>query len=71
MQAEALIKLIEEMIEIKVRQQAGANAAINSKLPPELAQLIARTKVADRDRILRVRSELLQLLGNGTGGFAS
>jgi hypothetical protein len=71
MQADTLIKLIEELIEIKIRQHAATTAGTTPGLNPELARVIALTKVADRERIIQVRSELIQFLEGGTDEAAA
>lgn len=62
MHAEVLIRLIEEMIDIKIRQHAGSTSATTAHLTPELARVLAHTKMADKDRLIRIRSELLALM---------
>jgi hypothetical protein len=55
---ERLIKLIEEMVELKV--ELHASVPVRGK--PELVQLIARKKHEDQQRLEGVRVEMLQLL---------
>ena len=62
MSANDMIGLIEEMIEIKVRQHAATEAQHLHPANRELARLIYQTSVADRERIKVVRHLLVQVL---------
>ena len=46
MQTDALVKLIEEMIDLKLQQQAQANL----KSSPEIVQILEQMRVTDRRR---------------------
>ena len=52
-----LLKLIEEMVELKVELHAGIPAG--SK--PELVQLVARKRYEDQQRLELVRREIIAL----------
>jgi hypothetical protein len=60
MQREGLAKLIEELIDIKIRQHAGSTAS-PSKLTSELAMVLAATKMEDHRRLQQIRIELARL----------
>ncbi len=62
MSAQDMIGLIEEMIEIKVRQHAASDAKNLHPANRELARVIYQTSVADRDRLKQVRQSLVQIL---------
>ena len=59
MNAETIVKLIEEMVDIKVQQQTG----MHLQLKPELAKLLAEKRYADSRRLELVKQELARLLG--------
>jgi hypothetical protein len=61
MQNEGLAKLIEEMIDLKIRQHA-ASTAPNTLKTPELAMVIAATKMNDHKRLEQLRNELTRLM---------
>lgn len=54
---EKLLKLIEEMVELKVELHAGL--PVGSK--PELAQLVARKRHEDQHRLGAVREQIVDL----------
>ncbi len=60
MNAEALVKLIEEMIDLKVQQHIETGV----KAPAELAWLVQEKRATDRNRLAQIKSELLRLLQN-------
>lgn len=62
MSAETLVKLIEEMIDLKLQQQAQTNL----KVSPEMAHILEEKRVTDRRRLAQIRAELIRLLGAGT-----
>jgi hypothetical protein len=70
MQADTLIKLLEELIEIKIRQHSATIMGNATGVNPELVRVLAMTKMADRDKIIQVRSQLVQLLETGTDAAA-
>ena len=51
------VKLIEEMIDLKIRQHAGASIP-SAQANPQLAQFLAETSQADRARLQQLRAEL-------------
>jgi hypothetical protein len=54
---EKLLKLIEEMVELKVELHAGI--PVGSK--PELVQLVAKKRYEDQQRLELVRREIVAL----------
>ncbi len=62
MTAEDMVELIEEMIEIKVRQQATATAKNLGMINRNLAKVVFETGVADRERMNAIKQALVQLL---------
>jgi len=62
MSAQDMVGLIEEMIEIKVRQHAAAEAKNLRPANRELARVIFETSVADRERLKNVKQLLVQVL---------
>ncbi|MDB6121782.1 MAG: hypothetical protein JWQ71_775 [Pedosphaera sp.] len=61
MQSEGLAKLIEEMIDLKIRQHAGTGAS-TVKLPREVAMVLAATKYEDQKRLQQIRMDLARLM---------
>ena len=59
MSAEAIVKLIEELVDLKVQQQAGMRLQVK----PELARLLEEKRHTDRRRLESVKQELARLLG--------
>jgi len=59
MSAEAIVKLIEELVDLKVQQQAG----MRPQVKPELARLLEEKRRTDRRRLESVEQELGRLLG--------
>ncbi len=62
MSAQDMVKLIEELIEIKVRQNAIATAKNMGLVNKELARVMYEASAADRDRLHSVRQLLVQVL---------
>jgi len=58
MTAEAWVRLIEELIDLKLARFAEANM----KLSPELARLLQDKRDTDRQRLQQVRAELVRTL---------
>lgn len=58
MNAETFINLIEEMVDLKVQQEAAAHLKLN----PEVARLLAQKRETDRRRLEQVRAELVRVL---------
>ena len=59
MNAEAIVRLIDEMLDIKVQQQAVTHL----QAKPELARMLEEKRQADRRRLELVKQELVRLLG--------
>jgi hypothetical protein len=59
MNAETVVKLFEEMVDLKLQQQAQANLKAN----PEVARILEQKRVTDRRRLEQIRAELVRLLG--------
>ncbi len=59
MNGETLVKLIEEMIDLKLQQRAQTNLKAN----PEIARILDEKRVTDRRRLEQIRAELVRLLG--------
>jgi hypothetical protein len=58
MTAENLIRLLEEMMDLKIQNYAQSHL----KLTPELAQLLYAKRETDRRRLEQIRSELVRFL---------
>jgi hypothetical protein len=58
MNGETIVKLIEEMLDIKVEQLAAAQI----KAKPEIARLLAEKRFADARRLELIKQELNRLL---------
>jgi hypothetical protein len=58
MNAESFVKLIEEMIDLKLQQQAQ----LNVKPSPEIARFFEEKRLTDRRRLEQIRAELLRTL---------
>ena len=58
MNAEALVKLIEEMMDLKVQQHAETSL----KPSPEVAIVLQAKKETDRHRLEQIRAEMARLL---------
>ena len=56
MNAESFVKLIEEMIDLKLQQQAQVNLKPN----PEIARFFAEKRITDRRRLEQIRAELVR-----------
>lgn len=59
MNADTIVKLIEEMVDIKVHQQAETQL----RPKPEFARLLQEKQFADRRRLELIKQELTRLLG--------
>jgi hypothetical protein len=62
MSAQDMVKLIEELVEIKVRQNAITTAKNLGLVNKELGRVMYEASAADRDRIQAVRQLLVQVL---------
>lgn len=58
MTAESLIGLIEEMMDLKIRQYAESNM----KPTPEIARILSEKKETDHRRLEQIRAELVKFL---------
>jgi len=58
MNGETLVKLIEEMIDLKLQQHAQANL----KASPEIARILEEKRFNDRRRLEQIRAERVRLL---------
>jgi len=58
MNSESFVKLIEEMIDLKLQQHAQANL----KASPEISRILEEKRVTDRRRLEQIRAELIRLL---------
>jgi hypothetical protein len=58
MQASTFIGLLEEMVDIKVQQQAEAHL----KASPEVAAVLHQKRETDKRRLDQIRSELIRIL---------
>jgi hypothetical protein len=58
MTAKNLIRLLEEMMEIKIRYYAP----LHTKLNPEVAKLLNEKRSEDQERLGEIREELVQFL---------
>jgi len=58
MNAETFVKLIEEMIDLKLQQHAQANL----KASPEVARILEEKRITDRRRLEQIRAELVRSL---------
>ena len=58
MSAEASVRLIEEMMDLKVQQYAESQM----RLTPELTRILHDKRETDRRRLDQIRSELVRVL---------
>jgi ubiquinone biosynthesis protein Coq4 len=58
MNAEILVELIEEMMDLKVQQHAETHMKSN----PEVARILAEKRETDRRRLEQLRAEMARLL---------
>ena len=58
MNAESIVKLIEELVDLKVQQEAASHLKLN----PEVSRLLVQKKETDRRRLEHVRTELVRQL---------
>jgi hypothetical protein len=58
MNGDSLVKLIEEMMDLKVQQYAESNLKHN----PEVARLLIEKRETDRRRLEQIRAELARLM---------
>ncbi len=58
MTAENLVRMLEEMMDLKIQQYAQTHL----KLTPEIAQLMQQKRETDRRRLEQIRVELVRFL---------
>lgn len=58
MTAETLVKLMEEMMDLKIQQFAE----MNMRVTPEVAKILQEKKETDRRRLEQIRAELVRIL---------
>lgn len=56
--AETLVRLIEEMLDLKIQQRLESHM----KYPAELAQLMQAKRETDQRRLDQIRAELIRLI---------
>jgi hypothetical protein len=61
MNAESLLKLIEEMMDLKVQQYAETQM----RTTPEIARILHEKRDTDRRRLEQIRAETVRLLKGG------
>jgi len=61
MNAETLLKLIEEMMDLKVQQYAETQM----RTSPEIARILHEKRDTDRRRLDQIRTEAVRLLKGG------
>jgi hypothetical protein len=61
MNAETLVKLIEEMMDLKVQNYAESTMRPN----PEVARILSEKRETDRRRLEQIRAEMTRLMGLG------
>jgi hypothetical protein len=59
MSAEICVRLIEEMVDLKVQQHTEAHL----KTTPEIANVLQMKRETDRRRLEQIRTELARMLG--------
>jgi hypothetical protein len=60
MNAETFVQLIEEMIDLKIQQQAEAHLTPT----PEVAKLLQKKQNTDRRRLDQIRAELARMIAD-------
>jgi hypothetical protein len=60
MTAEAFVKLIEEMIDVKIQQHAESQLKTN----PDLSRILAAKRETDRRRLEQIRAELVRIIAS-------
>jgi hypothetical protein len=59
MKPEAIVNILEEMIDLKVQRQL----AMTTKLNPELTRILLEKRESDQRRIQQIKAELARLVG--------
>jgi len=60
MTAETFVKLIEELIDVKIQQHAESQLKPN----PDLARILAAKRETDRRRLEQIRAELVRIIAS-------
>ena len=60
MTAETFVKLVEEMIDVKIQQYAESQLKTN----PDLARILAEKRETDRRRLEQIRAELVRMIAS-------
>jgi hypothetical protein len=60
--ADKFLKLIEEMIHLKIQQEMD----VTKKATPEIARVLSEKRIADRQRLEQVRMEMAVLFGGAS-----
>lgn len=58
MTAEALVNLLEELVDLKIQQQTETHL----KISPELGRILLEKRETDRRRLDQIRAELVRVL---------
>ncbi len=58
MNGEMFVALIEEMVDLKLQQQAEANL----KPSPDVVRLLQEKRATDQRRLVQIRTELVRML---------
>ena len=61
MNSQTVVKLIEEMINLKIQHQAQAALRVNT----EVARVLQEKRIADEQRLEHIRTELIHHLNAG------
>ena len=64
MNAETIVKLIEEMMDLKVQQYAESHLKAN----PEVARILIEKRETDRRRLEQIRAEMARLINSKAFG---
>jgi hypothetical protein len=56
MNPESFVRMLEEMMDLKIQQQAESTM----KVPPELSSVLAAKRETDRRRLEQIRQELIR-----------
>ena len=60
MNAETIVKLIEEMMDLKIQQYAESHLKPN----PEVARLLFEKRETDRRRLYQIRTEMARIIAS-------
>jgi len=65
MTAEALVELLEEMMDLKIQHYAETHSKLTpemAKLAPQVARLLQEKRETDRRRLDQIRAELVRFM---------